>query len=133
MALEPYLKLPDSGVPDEEFHAPDIRKEASEMLQQSPVAPRAAAPGGPRVDDSAFFKPWAAEPPPAPKEGITHGLGTQIAKGAAELGSQITGAANWAANQTLAPTNPIRQGISWANQTAQQSVADYDQMMTPQD
>ena len=133
MALEPYLNLPESGQPDEEFRAPDVKKEAAEMLQQSPVAPRAAAPGGPRIDDSAFFKDFAAPKPPAPKEGILTGVGRAIAGGAAELGHQVTGAANWAAQETLAPTNPIRQGIGWANQVAGQSAQDWQQTLSPED
>src|SRR5277367_6469669 len=131
MALNPYLDLPDTG-PVEDVQPPDVRKEAAEMLQQSPVAPRSGAPGGPRVDDSDFFKQFAPSKPAPPKESVFGGVGKAIASGAAELGHQVTGAAAWGLNRT-APGTPLAQGANWLNQTAGQSAQDWRDEMTPQD
>src|ERR1017187_9070000 len=131
MALTPYLNLPD--VPAEEPQPePNVQQEAKEMLQQSPVRPRAEAPGGPRVDDSSFFKEFAPPVAPKPKEGITHGVGTAIGAGAAELGHQVTGAAAWLGNE-IAPNSAVTKGLNWANDTAAQSAQDWQGMLTPED
>jgi Large polyvalent protein associated domain 39 len=131
MAFEPYLQLPET--PDEEpAPQPNVRQEAAEMLQQSPVRPRPSAPGGPRVDDSSFFSQFAPPKPTPPKEGILGGVGRAIAGGAAELGHQITGLAAYAGNE-LAPDTAISRGLNWANETAGQSAQDWQESMTPQD
>ena len=134
MALDPYLKLPGGSDIEQDWTPPpeNVRQEASEMLQQSPVRPRAAAPGGPRVDDSAFFKEFAPPQPAAPKESMVAGTGRALMGGAAELGHQITGAAAWAGNQ-LAPESTVTKGLNWANQVAGQSAEDWQQSLSPQD
>ena len=110
----------------------NVREQAAEMLKESPVAPRAGAPGappGPNPMDFFHDAPWK---PATPKEGIFSGAGRAIGAGAAELGHQITGAAAWAGNQ-LAPGSAVSQGLNWANQTAGQSAQDWQETLSPQD
>lgn len=135
MPLNPYLTLPDTG-PVEEVPKPDVRAQAAQMLKDAQALPKAGAPGAPPTGATDnWLKGMTSDlPQPAqPKEGMFGGFGRALAGGAAEVGHQITGAANWAAQRTMEPTNPIRQGVEWANQTAGQSVQDWQESLSPQD
>src|SRR5208282_1881247 len=138
MALNPTLRLPDTGPSDEPqgvgegYDIADIRRSAADQLAQSGVAPRTGAPGAPNNDSFLKRLEGALPQAPQPQEGMLHGVGTAIGAGAAELGHQITGAAAWAGNQ-IAPNSAVTKGLNWANQTAGQSAEDWQQSMTPQD
>jgi len=140
MALNPTLQLPD--VPIEETPSEpipgisDVRAQAAQMLKDAQALPRAGAPGAPPQTGAtdSWLKDLSSSLPgrPAPKEGLFSGVGKAAAAGAAELGHQVTGAANWAA-QRLAPGSPVAGATNWANQVAGQSAQDWRDEMTPQE
>ncbi len=138
MALNPTLQLPDVPVDEPQRLQPqtiqNVRQQANEMLQESPVAPRPGALGSPPVDPHVvtnFFAdaPWKTAPP---KEGIFGGAGHALVGGAGELAHQVTGLGAWAGNQ-IAPNSAISQGLSQVNRTIGNAAEDWKASMTPQD
>ena len=141
MALDPTLTLPggpqveDVPQPDNGPGLAELRQSAADLLKQSGFAPRAGAPGGPVPGNTDFLSSLSSDlpgQPPKPKEGMFSGVGKAVASGAAELGHQITGAANWAANRA-APGSAVAGATNWANNVAGQSAQDWRDEMTPQE
>jgi hypothetical protein len=141
MALDPTLQLPEEQIEDVPHGAPqsigNVRDQAAEMLRDASMLPKAGAPGAPPAGNAtdAWLKGMtsALPMPPKPKEGMFTGAGRAFMGGAAELGHQATGAANWATQETLAPENPVRQAVGTANQVAGQSALDWQETLSPQD
>lgn len=129
------LDLYDPGTPEvEDVPAPPqtgIPGRKSYAAIRNSSLPTAGTPGIP-VDAQMMRDAMALKAPPASKENVLSGTGRALASGAAGLGADVLGAAEYGSNQILGD-NPVTSVLHGARTMAQASQQSWIDAMSPQE